>query len=84
MTRQEKVVRFVLAAVVIGLMLILALAAAVSTEGAAAGRSWVCRPGHQCHLLLEEGSEVYILTAYGRVRVEVFGGDVVMVGNVRD
>lgn len=58
------------------------LASAVAAERPAPPPAgMVCPTGHTCHLLLEEGSQVFILTANGRMRVDIFGHDVGLVSN---
>jgi hypothetical protein len=52
----------------------------VSAEKAPAA-AWECPAGHTCHVLLGEGAEVYVLTADGRVRLDVFGADSALVSN---
>jgi hypothetical protein len=43
---------------------------------------WECPAGQTCHVLLQPGSEVWLLTADGRIRLDVFGADSGLAGNV--
>lgn len=70
--------------VVLWVVLVVVMAVGVvSAERTAPVGDWVCGVGQSCHLLLEEGAEVYVLTADGHVLLEVNGADSVRLENFR-
>ena len=71
--------------VIIALVLILLIGVAglaAARDTAPPPQTVECQVNQTCHLLLYPGSRVYILTADGRVDMQIYGHDSLLIENV--
>lgn len=65
----------------LALVLIIILIAASPLTAGERVTGYTCPANTTCHILLEEGSEAYLLTANGHAVIEVNGADSLLIGN---